>query len=470
MSEPPPRRRPLRLSWQLAAMVATTVLAAWLSYALRSPCFGSYSKALSFSAAHGCDSDLQVMWFQRGLRDHVLPYLNLLPGTTSSPATIEYPVLTGLLMWVLSLPATTFAGFVAITAVVMGALAVVLTVVAYRFAGPRAWVWALSPALVLYLTYNFDLPPVLCMVGALALVIGRDPRTVSRPRYLGAALLLALGGALKLFPLVLGPALVAWLVIGRPGARQTPLRRRLRRGAEAAGAALALLVAVNLPVALANPQGWWAPLAYQASRTITQDTMSIWYFLATWVPIPQRTLMTLASVATAVGLVAVLAVGGRISRRLGEFPLLGSSVALMAAYVLLNKVFSPQYMLWILPLLVLAGFRAWATVSLVVVDVVLYWSWHFLVLAAATWNMTAYTPWRLLNEAAIGTRGWLVATCGVVALLAGARSRFPVTLFLHETSLLFDATRPRRAPRTAPELGPARSSTVTEGQRELVDA
>ncbi|MFT4108538.1 glycosyltransferase 87 family protein [Propionicimonas sp.] len=457
------------MSWQLVAMVAVTVLAAWLSYELRSPCFGGYSKALSFSAARGCDSDLQVMWFERGLREHVLPYLNLLPSVDSSPVTVEYPVLTGLLMWVLSLPATSFAGFVAMTAVAMGALACVLTVVLYRFAGPRAWAWVAAPALVFYLTYNVDLPPVVCMVGALALVVGQDPRTVSRPRYLGAALLLALGGALKLFPLVLGPALVVWLVVGRPGPRQTPFRQRLRRSLEAVAAAVALLVAVNLPVALASPEGWLAPLTYQASRTITQDTMSIWYFLSTWVDLPQRTLMTLATLATAAGLAAVLAVAGRLSRRLGEFPLLGSSLALLAAYLLLNKVFSPQYTLWILPLLVLVGFRTWVTLSVVVVDVALYWSWHFLVLASVTWNLPAYTPWRLLNEATISARGWLVGASAVVALLACARSRFPVALFLHETSPLRGGPRPRRPrPAPVPGLRPAPGAVPVEAAPKVL--
>lgn len=424
------------LRWQLPLMIAVTVLAAYASYRFRSPCFGSSMASLSLSGSTGCDSDLAVMWYSRGLAEHVVPYLQLLPTWGGSPATVEYPVLSGLLMWLLSLPASSYAGFVAITAVVMGALAALLTVILYRRAGRRAWVWAAAPALVFYLTYNLDLPPTLCLVGALALVAGRDPRTIARRRYLGAAFLLALGGALKLFPLVAGPALLAWLLFGRPGPGQTPLRVRARRSLEAAGLAIAVLVVVNVPVYLANPEGWWAPVAYQASRAISQDTMSLWYYLSTWVNLSQTSLMTLATLTTAVGMAAVLAVGWRLAHRAGEYPLPGASLALLVAYLLLNKVFSQQYTIWVLPLLVFLGFRVWATVAVAVVDVAVYGSWHLLVLASATHRSAAYTYWRVVNDASIASRGWVLAVLAIVAVAAAGLGRRPLRPFLARDSLL----------------------------------
>lgn len=453
-------------TWQLPLLVAATLLSASLSYLLRSPCFGTSMASLSLSGTTGCDSDLAVVWYSRGLAEHLLPYLELLPTWSGTPATVEYPVLSGLLMWLLSLPASTYAGFVAVTAVVMGALAAWLTVILYRRAGLRTWAWAASPALVFYLTYNLDLPPTLCMVGALALVAGRDPRTISRRRYLGAAVLLALGGALKLFPLLFGPALMAWLWYGRPGEGQPPLRVRIRRSLEVAAAAIAVLVGVNVPVFLANPAGWLAPLAYQASRAITQDTMSIWYFLNTWVDLPQHTVMTLATLATTAGLIAVLATGWRLAARAGEYPLLGTSLGLLVAYLLLNKVFSPQYTIWALPLLIFLGFRAWVAVSVLVVDVALYWSWHFLVLASVTRRMSAYALWRLVSEASIGVRGWLLAALAIVAVAAPALRSARLRLFLDQDSPLLHSGRiphapaPNWGPRPLPARGPRGPSAV----------
>jgi|GEM_PF-3683026 Predicted integral membrane protein len=437
--------------WPLRMMVIGTVLAAYASYRLRSSCFGDSLASLSLSGATGCDSDLAVMWYSRGLAEHVMPYLQLLPTWGGKPATVEYPVLSGLLMWLLSLPASSYAEFIAIVAVVMGGLAVWLTVIVYRAAGARTWVWVASPALVFYLTYNLDLPPVLCMVGAFALVTGQDPRTIRRRRYLGAALLLGLGGALKLFPLLFGPALMAWLLFGRPGSGQTPLRVRARRSGEAAASAIALLVAVNLPIYLANPKGWLAPLAYQASRAITQDTMSIWYIVNTWAGMSQGRLMAMATLATAVGLVSVLAIGWRLARGVGEYPLLGISLGLLAAYLLLNKVFSQQYTIWVLPLLVFIGFRLWATVAVVAVDVALYWSWHLLVLASVTGRMRSYQLWRVVNEASIGARGWLLLGLATIAVAAPLLGRQRLRRFLAQGSPLLAASASRPGhPRLVP--------------------
>jgi hypothetical protein len=226
------------------------------------------------------------------------------------------------------------------------------------------------------------------------------------------------------------------LLFGRPGTGQTPLGTRVRRGAEAAGVAIALLVAVNLPVYLANPEGWLAPLAYQASRVITQDTMSIWYILNTWVGLPQASLMTLATLATGVGLASVLAIGWRLAHRVGEYPLLGTSLGLLVAYLLLNKVFSQQYTIWVLPLLVFLGFRLWATVAVAVIDVALYGSWHLLVLASVTGHMTSYRLWRVVNEASIGARGWLLVALAIVAVAAPVLGRQRLAWFVAEDSPL----------------------------------
>ena len=61
-----------------------------------------------------------------------------------------------------------------------------------------------------------------------------------------------------------------------------------------------------------------------------------------------------------------------VARRAGRFPVAGAAVAALAAYLVLNKVFSPQYILWLLPLLVLAGFRVAGLLFYVLLDPVIY--------------------------------------------------------------------------------------------------
>src|SRR5919106_176163 len=59
------------------------------------------------------------------------------------------------------------------------------------------------------------------------------------------------------------------------------------------------------------------------------------------------------AVLTAVFVLAALAVGWSRARRSGHFPVLEVCAALLAAFLLWNKVHSPQYALWLLPFFVL---------------------------------------------------------------------------------------------------------------------
>ena len=67
-----------------------------------------------------------------------------------------------------------------------------------------------------------------------------------------------------------------------------------------------------------------------------------------------------------------------IGRRQGAYPLVGTCVTVLIAYVLLNKVFSPQYILWLLPLLVLVKLPARLVVPYLVIDVVMIWTLGFI--------------------------------------------------------------------------------------------
>jgi hypothetical protein len=56
----------------------------------------------------------------------------------------------------------------------------------------------------------------------------------------------------------------------------------------------------------------------------------------------------------------------------------GSCLTVLIAYVLLNKVFSPQYILWLLPLLVLVRLPAKVVALYLAIDVVMIWSLGFI--------------------------------------------------------------------------------------------
>lgn len=407
-----------RLSRSLPAMIGATLVLALISAFARDLCLADPGLAVA-----GCASDLRVMWFERGLAEHHVPFLQpILDPVTGQLLTVEYPVLSGMLMWLVSLPVDSVRGFVALHAAVMAVCAVGITIILHRTCGARAWLWAASPVILWHLAFNNDAFAALFTVAALALLGDRDPVAVGVGRCVAAAALLGLGGAAKLYPLLFVLPLALWLLFGSPGPTREPVAVRVRRAGLVVATAVGVVVAVNLPFALANPEGWLAPFRFQAARSIGPDTLSVWYLLGQVVPVLQPALNGLATAATALGLVAVALVTCWRARRTGRFDLLNASVAFLVTYLVLNKVFSPQYALWLLPLLVLAGFPARQVWTYVAIDAVLF-------LALQVTNTSAFQGWPQLAAAGVGVvlvaalaRLVWVVVLGRRALVAGVPS------------------------------------------------
>ena len=118
-------------------------------------------------------------------------------------------------------------------------------------------------------------------------------------------------------------------------------------------AAIAWLV-VDLPVMIAAPAGW--ARFYQLSDTRSADWGSIWYFFETehWPLVGTTSVSTINVVSAGVFLVAcvlivLLALGAPRRPRVAQLFFLT-----LATFLLSNKVWSPQYVVWLAPLVVLA--------------------------------------------------------------------------------------------------------------------
>jgi uncharacterized membrane protein len=162
-----------------------------------------------------------------------------------------------------------------------------------------------------------------------------------------AGALLGLGAAAKLYPaLFLLPFIVHRL-------RERSPDRAVSLGWSAAGA----WVAVNLPFALAAPGPWSTFFRFNAKRPADWD--SLWYIGcrryqawregASCLPIPA---LNIASAILFVGLVAL--VWTLRARRRPDFPRWTLGLPILVLFLLTNKVFSPQYSLWLLPWFALA--------------------------------------------------------------------------------------------------------------------
>ena len=296
-----------------------------------------------------------------------------------SPAIryMEYPVLTGLYQYVSMALAKTYTALTKLTPVPITAevvmffnisalglaLAWLATVWATaKMAGRRIWdaaVVAGSPLLIFHAFTNFDALAAACAAGAMLAWTRRKPAV--------AGVLIGIGVALKLYPLLL---FVPLLLLGlRTG--------RLREVARAALVAVATWLAVNLPIMVMFPRGWAEFFILNTRRGDDMDSLynvvksfTGWRGFDTdlgfWEP------PTVLNGVSATLFVLCCAGIGYIALTAKQRPRLAQLAFLVvAAFLLTNKVWSPQYSLWLVPLAALAlphrrVLLAWMTVDALV--------------------------------------------------------------------------------------------------------
>ncbi|HEX2052070.1 MAG TPA: glycosyltransferase 87 family protein [Actinomycetota bacterium] len=333
-------------------------LALAAGFALKAQCTQPWVDGLQYRRL--CYNDVQALWANRGVAQRTFPYVHgdLAAGELVDGA-IEYPVLTGLFMWASGTGTGSPDEYLVRNAVLLAPFGALVAYVLARMRRWRALMWAAAPAVVLYAFHNWDLLVVAAAVVGLY--------HWSRGRHSWAAVAFGLGAAFKMYPaLFLAPlALERWTAGDRDGAR-----RALALGA-------GTFALVNVPFALANFDGWWA--TYEFHRARGADWNSIWVWLSgarvgpiTLPVLDAGALNVLGTVLTAASLAGALAVGWYRRAREGRFPSFQVCAAMLAAFLLWNKVHSPQYALWLLPFFVLVRVRVAWWVAYSIADLVVY--------------------------------------------------------------------------------------------------
>ncbi|WP_448641700.1 glycosyltransferase family 87 protein [Geodermatophilus sp. URMC 63] len=358
---------------RVCLLFTTAVLAlAWLK---QSPCAdGDWAGSVQYT--HFCYSDTVPLFGIHGLDSGALPYLD---------SAVEYPVLTGAFM---ALAATLGRAYDDLAAAA-GLLPQVPPVQAYYVAtclllslcalvtaravlgasGHRPWDAAmvgLSPLLLVHAFTNWDLFAV--ALAACGLWAWAHERPVL------AGVLLGLGTAAKLFPALLLGAL--FLLCLRAG--------RLRAWLRAAVAAVVAWLVVDVPVALLAPENWSLFFRLNSSRPADPDTL--WNMAITASggtlldgPLAEGETPVVLNALVAVCVLLVVASLGWLVLRAPVRPRVGQvAFLLVAGFLLVTKVWSPQYSLWLLPLAVLARPRwrsllAWQATEAVLWGVRMLW-------------------------------------------------------------------------------------------------
>ncbi|MGH3794833.1 MAG: glycosyltransferase family 87 protein [Pseudonocardiaceae bacterium] len=426
----------------LAVLVLLCGLTLLLGYANKARCTGPEFNADGRSSPDYdirkdldlCYSDIQQLWVTRGLNQHTFPYLS---GGISEQGqlyggTVEYPVLTGLQIWISGLPAHTDAEFLLSSALMLAPFGLLTAALLGRLAGWRALLWALGPPLVLYAFHNWDLPVVACTVAAVWVMHGWRTNRPLATRAVLASVLLGIGFAFKLYPAAFVAPLALYVLTKGPGGRWN-VAGAVRVCAAAAGTALL----VNLPFAVLGYAGWHASFTFQQHRLVDMTTNSIWY----WGFRPASDSASFQSAMNWVSPAAVLAsfalalgLGWRHYRRHGGYPWIAVSAAMLCGFLLLHKVHSPQYILWLLPFLVLLR-----------VD----WGWVVGYLAADLAMGVGFFPW--YYQVNHGLPAGITDGLAAQAVMAGVWGRAALLValfwvFLHNRDVLRAAARMQHDP------------------------
>jgi len=346
-----PEARPGRF-WTAARIVlALTCLTLALHWVQKSPCQdGDWQKNIQYTRF--CYTDVLALYYAEGLNEGQVPYKD---------HAVEYPVVTGYFMGALGLPVHSLGvrypdinqgkWFYNANALVLSALAVATAAVILALRRRRPWdaaIFALSPILFVTATVNWDFLAIGLAAFGLYAWARRRPAL--------AGVLLGLGGAAKLWPLfILGPILVLAL-----------RSARLKAAFTALGTAILAWVVVNAPVFILYRDSWDRFFDLNTTRPI--DWGTFWYigrYLDTkwnsgspgdqgpfqWLSdhIPQLNTLTYALFGLCCVAIAVLSLLAPRRPRLSQVAFL-----VVAAFLIFSKVWSQQYVLWLLPLIVLA--------------------------------------------------------------------------------------------------------------------
>jgi uncharacterized membrane protein len=322
-------------------LILLTLLATAFGIGMREPCFNSaWTGGGNQQYTHMCYSDVPFMYQGRGLSEGQVLYYS-----TDSRYYLEYPVLTGAAMETAGLIAQHIPGsadnqgrwFYVITTWFLLAFAAITVLALVGLSGSRPWdaaLFALAPGLILSATVNWDLIAVgLATVALFAW---------ARNKPIVAGIFIGLGTAAKLYPALILVALV--LLCWRAG--------KMKEWSLCFGAAAVAWLVVNLPFAINNFDSWKYFYTFNESRGA--DWGSIWLFLqysGLHLTFSASTINTAFAVLLALSCVGIGLLTWLTPRR----PRVAQVAFLVAAaFMLFNKVYSPQYVLWLIPLAVLA--------------------------------------------------------------------------------------------------------------------
>jgi uncharacterized membrane protein len=337
-------------------LVALTMLTFTLGFAAKTPC-SVHPWTNHYQYTRLCYSDVFALYYAEGIADGKVPYRD---------HPVEYPAVIGGLMWAAGTVSENATDFYNVTAAMLLVCAVVTVVATAKTAGRRPWdaaLVALAPGLLIHGTTNWDLAAVALSAVGLWAWSRRQPEV--------AGLFVGLAIATKLYPVLFIVGL--FYLCARAGRLLQWLRMTVIAVATTLLAYVpVILLSRNFPVEnctkTVQQAAWLRFVTLNKCRGADWDSLAFAFQKITGRGLDTPTLNLVTGIAT----VAVVALVGLLVLTAPRRPrTMQVLFLLVAGFLLVNKVDSPQYTLWLIPLAVLArprwgAFLAWQCAELVV--------------------------------------------------------------------------------------------------------
>jgi uncharacterized membrane protein len=315
-----------RVGRPLAALLFLALVATLLGAFKFSPCEQSLWTTPD-QYVHACYSDIASLYGDRDLDKDQWSY-------SSTTNAVEYPVITGTVMWffarVLPSGENEILNYYRLNVIFLAALFIFIAYIVYRIRPEVAYLAAIAPAAIASLYINWDLWAIASMMLAIY--------WFDRKRFDYSALAIGISISTKFLPifLLLPIVLILW--------RRDEIKTLVRYLA----ITVATFAVINIPVLLTTPEGWLR--FYQLNFDRGQDWGSAWYALSSLgVPLGSTNFFAILALLIAVLAISLFIFGTKETVNLADV-----SFIVLALVMVASKVYSPQYVLWLVPLAVIA--------------------------------------------------------------------------------------------------------------------
>ena len=311
----------MRVSTRVVLLLA--LLASVLSFAKFNHCAATGWQSPD-QYVHACYSDIPALYGERGLDKGVWAY-------SSGADSVEYPVIQGAIMWITAkvIP-NGINNYFYTSALLLALLFIFISFITFKMKPEFGYLLPLAPAAVASLYINWDLWAIAMMMLAIY--------WFDRKAEVASAVALGIAISTKFLPIfLLIPIAIIFF-------RQEKISKFLKYAA----VAVATFALINLPVALTTPVGWWR--FYDLNLNRGSDWGSLWYALSNLgLNLTHQNYLSILLLMIGLSALTIFLLQLRTPPTLAH-----TAIFVMIIVMAVSKVYSPQYVLWLTPLAVIA--------------------------------------------------------------------------------------------------------------------